>query len=96
MYNIKKYFTIVNEDYDIVTILIYIDNINDEGYCKIHLLNKLNPITRVSSVMSFLDLLNKLEIKDYSYCIESSMSLQIDIDSEEAEKLLLYLKVYYD
>jgi len=96
MYNIKKFYSIVNEEYDIVKIQIFVDNINDEGYCKIHVLNKLNPVTRITSIMSFMDLLNKLEIKDYSCSVESSLSLQIDIDSEEAEKLFLYLRVYYD
>ena len=96
MYNIKKFYSIVNEEYDIVKIQIFVDNINDEGYCKIHVFNKLNPVTRITSIMSFMDLLDKLEIKDYSCSVESSLSLQIDIDSEEAEKLFLYLRVYYD
>ena len=96
MYNIKKWYNIVNEEYDIVKIPMYIDNIDDEGYWKIYITNQLNPITRITSVMSFVNLLNKLEIKDYSSSIESNTTLQIDIDSEEAEKLLLYLKVYYD
>lgn len=96
MYNIKKCYNIVNEEYDIVKIPMYIDNIDDEGYCKIYITNQLNPVTRITSVMSFVNLLNKLEIKDYSSNIESNTTLQVDIDSEEAEKLLLYLKVYYD
>ena len=96
MYNIKKCYNIVNEEYDIVRIPMYVDNIDDEGYCKIYITNQLNPITRITSIMSFVNLLNKLEIKDYSSSIESNTTLQVDIDSEEAEKLFLYLKVYYD
>lgn len=96
MYNIKKWYNIVNEEYDIVIIPMYVDNIDDEGYCKIYITNQLNPITRITSIMSFVNLLHKLEIKDYSSSIESNTTLQVDIDSEEAEKLLLYLKVYYD
>ena len=95
MYNIKKWYNIVNEEYDIVKIPMYVENIDDEGYCKIYITNQLNPVTRITSVMSFVNLLNKLEIKDYSSNIESNTTLQVDIDSEEAEKLLLYLKVYY-
>lgn len=96
MYNIKKWYNIVNEEYDIVRIPMYVDNIDDEGYCKIYITNQLNPITRITSIMSFINLLNKLEIKDYSSSIASNTTLQVDIDSEEAEKLFLYLKVYYD
>ena len=96
MYNIKKWYNIVNEEYDIVRIPMYVDNIDDEGYCKIYITNQLNPITRITSIMSFVNLLNKLEINDYSSSIASNTTLQVDIDSEEAEKLFLYLKVYYD
>ena len=95
MYNIKKWYQIVNEEYDIVKIPMYVDNIDDEGYCKIYITNQLNPVTRITSIMAFVNLLHKLEIKDYSSSIESNTTLQVDIDSEEAEKLLLYLKVYY-